>query len=73
MRPSMLRKGMQVRRVDGPVLTFIARDSLRRISMLQSDAYRGLYGPDDRGVVWVSDWDMSRKYMRVHAYVSEGR
>lgn len=68
MKPSTLRPGMQVRRSDrpdGPLLTFVRRSDSRRLSVLQCDAYRGLDGPDDEGLVHVSDWDMTRKYARV--------
>jgi hypothetical protein len=73
MKPSALRTGMTVRRKDNPsapVLTFVARSAHARVSTLQSDAYRGLDGPDDEGHVHVSDWDMSRKYERVFARVA---
>jgi len=74
VRPSTLRAGMRVRRVDGPepsfgrpVLSFVHRDSQRRQSVLQGEAYRGQNGPSDEGYVVVSDYDMSRCYARVPA------
>jgi len=67
MKPSCLRAGMCVRRVDrpdSPPLVFVHRCEVRRQSTLQCDSYRGQGGPDDAGYVQISDWDMSRKYVR---------
>lgn len=67
MKPSALRPGMHVRRndrPDSPILTFVRRSESRRLSVLQCDAYRGLDGPDDEGLVHVGDRDMLRKYAR---------
>lgn len=66
--PSKLKPGMKVRRRDdpaAPVYTFVMRYG-SKMSRCQCDKYRGLDGPDDPGYVDVPDWDMSRKYERVH-------
>lgn len=68
MNPSALRPGMRVRnrdRANAPALVFICRSNLRRQSVLRSEAYAGLNGPDDDGRVVVSDYDMARKFERV--------
>ena len=66
MKTSLLRQGMHVRRKgepDAPVLTFVTRAlHAAGYCTLQCDKYCGQNGPDDKGIVHVSNWDMSRKY-----------
>lgn len=61
--PSKLRPGAMVRRKDrpdAPVYVFVKR--LSGWCRCRCDAYRGQWGPDDTGLVDVSDWDMARHY-----------
>lgn len=64
--PSKLAPGDLVRRrgdASAPVFTFVGRHG--SYCRCQCDRYAGLDGPDDAGLVDVSEWDMARKYERV--------
>lgn len=67
MKPSTLRAGAKVRRVSGGnVWTFlrIERDAAGRasVAVLQSDACRGLNGPDDPGLATVTVSELAQRF-----------
>jgi hypothetical protein len=67
MKPSALRPGDEVRRTGGSVvLTFIERDSRRRLSVFQAVEYKGQYGQNDKGLCTVPDYQLSRSFERAH-------
>lgn len=64
--PRKLAPGDLVRRrgdASAPVFRFVRH--LGKYCRCQCDRYAGLDGPDDAGLVDVSEWDMARKYERV--------
>jgi hypothetical protein len=67
MKPSTLRGGAKVRRITGGnVWTFVRleRDSSGRasVAVLQSDACRGLNGPDDAGLATVTVAELAQRF-----------
>lgn len=68
MKPTTLRPGDCIRRKDNasaPVLTFVERNKITRISYLRADEYVGQYGPGDIGHVLIHDASMARDYVEV--------
>lgn len=73
MKPSTLRAGAKVRRVTGGnPWTFlrIERDAAGRasVAVLQSDACRGLNGPDDAGLATVTVAELARNFVPASAH-----
>lgn len=73
MKPSTLRAGAKVRRVNGGnVWTFlrIERDAAGRasVAVLQSDACRGLNGQDDAGLATVTVAELARNFVPASAH-----
>lgn len=73
MKPSTLRPGAMVRRTTGGnVWTFLRleRDGAGRasVAVLQSDACRGLNGPDDDGLATVTVAELARNFVPASAH-----
>jgi hypothetical protein len=68
-KPTSLRPGDLVRRVDGSgvVLTFVRRDGRARRSVFFAHEYVGQNGPDDKGFVVVDDSSVCRNFTRHNA------
>jgi hypothetical protein len=60
MKPSQLKKGDSVLCAVRQYV-FVDRDASRRVCTFQCNEFRGLNGPDDKGYVTMTDYDVSAK------------
>jgi len=71
MRPTLLKLGDEVYRASSKhIYVFVKRipsersPSGRAKNIFQCDVFRGLDGPEDQGMVEMSDYDVSRRCIR---------